>query len=58
MPFPEYATLLTGASFLKIRQSVRLTDCFMELALTSKVLIACRLSPQQKAEIIDLLSQY
>ena len=55
LPFPEYATLLTGQSFFKIRQSTRLTDCFMELALTSRVLIACRLSPWQKAEIIELL---
>lgn len=57
-PFPEYATLLTGASFCKIKQSIRLMDCFMELALTSRVLIACRLSPLQKAEVLELLKQY
>jgi len=43
--FPEFATVLTGESFFKIMQSERLTDCFMELALTSKTLIACRMSP-------------
>ena len=30
----------------------------MELALTSRVLIGCRLSASQKAEIIDLLKMY
>jgi magnesium-transporting ATPase (P-type) len=33
-------------------------ECFMELALTSKVLIGCRLSSSQKAEIVDLLNYY
>lgn len=33
-------------------------ECFMELALTSKVLIGCRLSASQKAEIVDLLKHY
>lgn len=56
--YPEYATILSGESFFKIQQSERLTDCFMELALTSRVLIACRLSPVQKAEIIKLLKEY
>jgi P-type E1-E2 ATPase len=30
----------------------------MELVLTSRVLIACRLTPKQKGEIIDLLKIY
>ena len=30
----------------------------MELALTSRVLIACRLSPDQKAEIVQLIREY
>jgi len=30
----------------------------MELALTSKVLIACRLSPAQKADLIQLIKLY
>lgn len=30
----------------------------MELALTSRVLIACRLTPKQKGEIIDLIKIY
>ena len=30
----------------------------MELALTSRVLIACRLSPTQKSDIINLIKEY
>jgi|TARA_B110000285_G_scaffold52973_1_gene60257 phospholipid-transporting ATPase len=30
----------------------------MQLALSSKVLIACRLSPKQKAEMVQLIKQY
>jgi len=55
LPYPEYATILSGDSFFKITQSARLTDCFMELALTSKVLIGCRMSPSQKADVIKLI---
>lgn len=58
MAYPEYATVLSGQSLSKIQQSIRLTDCFMELVLTSRVLIACRLTPKQKGEIIDLLKIY
>lgn len=58
MPYPEYATILSGESFFKITQSARLTDCFMELALTSKVLVGCRMSPSQKADIIKLIQEY
>jgi magnesium-transporting ATPase (P-type) len=57
-PFPEYATILSGESFFKIQSSERLLDCFMELVLTSRVLIACRMSPAQKADIIRLIKEY
>lgn len=56
--YPEYATILSGESFFKIQGSERLLDCFMELALTSRVLIACRLSPSQKADVIRLIKEY
>lgn len=46
LPELSYATVVEGGSFFKIQQSRRLTECFMQLALTSKVLIACRLSPK------------
>ena len=56
--YPEYATILSGESFFKIQSSERLLDCFMELALTSRVLIACRMSPTQKSDIINLIKEY
>lgn len=58
LPWPGYATILSGDAFYKISQSARLTDCFMELALTSEVLIGCRLSPDQKADIVKLIKEY
>lgn len=47
--------MVEGQSLNKILQSTRLTDQFVELLLGSKVVIACRLSPKNKAEIIKLL---
>lgn len=49
------ATVVEGESFFKICQSQRLTAKFVELALASKVVIACRLSPKQKSEVIQLI---
>lgn len=57
-PFPEFATIVSGGSFIKIQQSLRLLDCFMELALRSRALIGCRFSPSQKAQLCQLLKQY
>jgi len=58
LPELRYGTVVEGESFFKIQQSKRLIECFMQLALTSKVVIACRLSPKQKAEVIKLIKQY
>jgi magnesium-transporting ATPase (P-type) len=58
MPDLSYGTVIEGESFFKIQQSRRLIDCFMQLALSSKVVIACRLSPKQKAEVIKLIREY
>lgn len=55
MPELVYAIVVEGESFNKILQSTRLTDKFVELLLGSKVVIACRLSPKNKAEIIKLI---
>lgn len=55
LPELVYAIVVEGESFNKIMQSTRLTDKFVELLLGSKVVIACRLSPKNKAEIIKLI---
>ena len=49
--------MVEGESFIRILQSRRLIECFMQLALSSNVVIACRLSPKQKAEVIKLIKQ-
>lgn len=58
LPELKYGTVIEGESFFKIQQSKRLIDCFMQLALTSQVVIACRLSPKQKAEVIKLIKEF
>lgn len=55
LPELVYAIVVEGESLNKILQSRRATDKFVELLLGSKVVIACRLSPKNKAEIIKLL---
>ena len=40
----QFATIVTGESLFKIQQSGRLTECFIELVLTTDVLIGCRLT--------------
>ena len=55
---PKFATIVTGESLFKIQQSGRLTECFIELALTTDVLIGCRLTEGQKSEIVQLLREY
>lgn len=47
--------VVEGVAFNEILQSASLTDDFIRLLLGSKVVIACRLSPKNKAEIIRLI---
>lgn len=51
----ELATVLEGEAFFKVQQSTRLTAAFMDLAIQSKAVIGCRLSPKQKSELIRLM---
>lgn len=51
----ELATIVEGGSFYKVQQSTRLTEAFMDLAVKSKAVIGCRLSPKQKSEVIRLM---
>lgn len=50
-----YAVVVEGVAFNEILQSTRLIDKFIQLLVGSKVVIACRLSPKNKAEIIKLI---
>ena len=48
-------TVVSGDSLFKIMSSERLTKQFLKLACSSAVLIACRMSPKQKADIVRLI---
>jgi len=40
---------------LKITRNSRVRDEFLELAQAAKVVLACRVSPKQKAEIVQIV---
>lgn len=46
---------MAGDSLLKISKNSRVRDEFLELALAAKVVLACRVSPKQKAEIVTMV---
>lgn len=52
------ATVVAGDSLFKIMSSERITKQFLKLACSSSVLIACRMSPKQKADIVRLVQKY
>lgn len=51
----ENAVIVAGDSLLKISRNPRVRDEFLELAMAAKVVIACRVSPKQKAEIVTMV---
>jgi phospholipid-transporting ATPase len=51
-------TVVSGESLFKIVSSDRITKQFLKLACSSAVLIACRMSPKQKADIVRLIQKH
>ena len=51
-------TVVSGESLFKIMSSDRITKQFLKLACSSAVLIACRMSPKQKADIVRLIQKH
>ena len=51
----ENAVIVAGDSLLKITKNERVKEEFLELALAAKVVVACRVSPKQKAEIVTMV---
>lgn len=51
-------TVVSGDSLFKIMSSERITKQFLKLACSSAVLIACRMSPKQKADIVRLIQRH
>mmetsp|Transcript_10332 Transcript_10332/g.17363 ORF Transcript_10332/g.17363 Transcript_10332/m.17363 type:complete len:260 (+) Transcript_10332:260-1039(+) len=54
----NFAAIVDGHCLTRIQRSRRLLDCFMNLSLLCDVLIACRLSPKQKLELVELVRDY
>ena len=46
---------MSGDALLKISAHERVKDAFLNLADGAKVVIACRVSPKQKAEIVHFI---
>ena len=51
----ENAVIVAGDSLIKITKNDRVRAEFLELAQAAKVVIACRVSPKQKAEIVTMV---
>ena len=49
------AVIVAGESLLKILQNDLMLEEFYELADNASVLIACRVSPMQKAQIVSMV---
>jgi phospholipid-transporting ATPase len=47
--------VVAGDSLLKIVKNETVKEEFLSLALAAKVVIACRVSPKQKAEIVTMI---
>jgi len=51
----ENAVIVAGDTLIKITKNERVKAEFLELAQAAKVVIACRVSPKQKAEIVTMV---
>jgi len=51
----ENAVIVAGDSLLKITRNARCKAEFLELAQEANVVLACRVSPKQKAEIVTMV---
>ena len=57
MQFKKMAVVVAGHSLFKILNNTRLTSHFVELVERANVVLACRVSPKQKAEIVQLVRE-
>ncbi len=48
----KMALIVGGESLLKILLSEKLTETFLKLSVKSVVVLACRVSPKQKAQVV------
>jgi len=53
--FAPSAVIINGDALIKIGATEELREMFLELASMSKVVIACRVSPKQKADLVTFV---
>jgi phospholipid-transporting ATPase len=51
----ENAVIVNGEALIKICKNSRVRDEFLELCHGAKAVLACRVSPKQKAEIVRMV---
>lgn len=51
----DNAVIVAGDSLIKISKNERVKEEFLQLALAAKVVVGCRVSPKQKAEIVMMV---
>lgn len=51
----DVAIIISGGALIRLSQSEPLKHVFLELTEKSKVVIACRVSPQQKADLVKMV---
>ena len=49
------AIIVSGDALLKICQNDKITPKFAEIAQNAEVVLACRVSPKQKADIVQMV---
>ena len=54
----DHAIIVSGDSLLKIMKQKRLKDMFLYTSSFCGVVIACRVSPKQKAEVVHLVKGF
>jgi magnesium-transporting ATPase (P-type) len=51
------AIIVAGASLLKIDSDIELRELFLKAATRVDVVLACRVSPKQKADVVNLIKK-
>ena len=51
------SVIVAGDSLLKIQRSERLREEFLDLCQTADVVLCCRVSPKQKAEVVEMVKK-
>lgn len=53
----EFALVVSGEAFLRISNYPEMKEHFLEIAERCSVVLACRVSPKQKAEIVQFIRE-